>query len=98
MALHLGAATRRRLKQRAHHLKPVVRTGANGLTGAVTAEVDRALFDHELVKIRLVADSRAERRADVDTLCARLDAACVQQIGHTATLYRPRPNADGSPR
>lgn len=92
MSLNLDNATRRKLKQQAHHLKPIVQTGANGLTSAVTAEIDRALFDHELVKIRLVADNRAERRTQIATLCDELDAACVQQIGHTATLYRPRPD------
>ena len=94
MSLNLDNATRRKLKRQAHHLKPIVQTGAAGLTGAVTAEIDRALYDHELVKIRLVADSRDARRADIATLCDTLGAACVQQIGHTATLYRPRPDED----
>src|SRR5699024_8825938 len=55
MSLQLNSASRQALKRQAHHLKPIVQTGARGLTSAVTAEVDRALFDHELVKIRLVA-------------------------------------------
>lgn len=97
MSRTLDNATRRQLKRQAHHLKPIVQTGANGLTAAVTTEVDRALFDHELVKLRIVADSRAERRQDIDTLCDELDAACVQQIGHTATLYRPRPDDPATP-
>jgi len=84
-------ATRRRLKKQAHHLKPIVQTGADGLTQAVAAEIDRALHDHELVKIRLVADSSAQRRDQIDSLCQSLQATCVQQIGHTATLFRPRP-------
>lgn len=92
MSLNLDKTTRRALKQQAHHLKPVVQTGANGLTDAVTAEVDRALHDHELIKIRIVADTRVARRDDINTLCDTLNAACVQQIGHTATLYRPRPD------
>lgn len=96
MSLNLDNASRRKLKQQAHHLKPVVQTGANGLTDAVTAEVDRALHDHELVKIRIVADSRDARRNDISTLCDTLEAACVQQIGHTATLYRPRPDDSGA--
>lgn len=89
--MELNNSTRRDLKRQAHHLKPIVQSGAAGLTRAVTAEIDRALFDHELVKIRLASDTRADRRDEINTLCDTLDAACVQQIGHTATLYRPRP-------
>ncbi|MAS10806.1 YhbY family RNA-binding protein [Endozoicomonas sp. G2_2] len=92
MSLTLDAAARRALKKQAHHLKPVVQTGAAGLSEPVLAELDRALLDHELVKIKLASDEKSERRAEVDAACARLDAACVQQIGKTATLYRPNPD------
>lgn len=92
MPLNLDVATRRALKKQAHHLKPVVMTGAAGLSEPVLAELERALFDHELVKIKLANDDKRERRAEVDAACARLGAACVQQIGRTATLYRPNPD------
>lgn len=92
MSLNLDSATRRALKKQAHHLKPIVQTGTAGLTQAVTTEIERALFDHELVKIRLVADTRADRDSQIASLCDALQAACVQQVGHTATLYKPRPD------
>lgn len=92
MTLELSASRRRELKKQAHHLKVVVATGAAGLTEAVLAEMDRALADHELVKVKLAAGERDERRAMVNTACERLEAACVQTIGHTATLYRPNPD------
>lgn len=92
MPINLDGATRRTLKKQAHHLKPIVMTGAAGLSDPVLSELDRALFDHELVKIKLANDDKAERRAEVDAACERLDAACVQQIGRTATLYRPNPD------
>ena len=91
MSLTLDAAARRALKKQAHHLKPIVQTGAAGLSEPVLAEMDRALLDHELVKIKLASEDKSERRAEVDTVCERLEAACVQQIGRTATIYRPNP-------
>ncbi|MES1926857.1 YhbY family RNA-binding protein [Salinisphaera sp. T31B1] len=94
MSLSLDADTRRALKKQAHHLKPIVQTGAAGLSEPVLAEIERALVDHELVKIKLAADDKAGVRADVATACDSLGAACVQQIGRTATLYRPNPDAD----
>ncbi|NNC24485.1 YhbY family RNA-binding protein [Salinisphaera sp. USBA-960] len=83
---------RRALKRRAHHLKPLVRAGAAGMSDAVVAELDATLSAHELVKIRVDAPDRATRRTLVDDACARVDAECVQRIGHTATLYRPNPD------
>lgn len=93
MQPYLDSASRRALKKRAHQLKPIVRSGAAGLTRAVTAEIDRALWDHELVKIRLACATRGDRHDEITALCDELAAAFVQQIGHTATLYRPRPEA-----
>lgn len=82
---------RKHLKRLAHHLRPLVQTGANGLTEAVIAEMDRALGDHELVKVRLVAGDREERSAMIAEVCERLEAELVQRIGHVAILYRRHP-------
>jgi len=92
MSLTLDADTRRALKKQAHHLKPIVQTGAAGLSEPVLAEIERALVDHELVKIKLVAEDKPAFNAEVEAACAALEAACVQQIGRTATLYRPNPD------
>lgn len=92
MALELTPSQRRQLKKQAHHLKVIVATGSAGLTTAVLAEMDRALTDHELVKVKLTADGRDARQAMMTTACEQLDAACIQTIGHIATLYRPNPD------
>jgi len=92
MSLTLDADTRRALKKQAHHLKPIVQTGAAGLSEPVLAEIERALVDHELVKVKLVADDKPAFNAEVDKVCEALRAACVQQIGRMATLYRPNPD------
>lgn len=86
--------SQRTLKSRAHHLKPIVRVGAAGLSEAVLAELDLALTAHELVKIKVDAGDRQERNSMVETACTRLSARCIQQIGHTATLYRQNTDTD----
>lgn len=96
MSLSLDAETRRGLKKQAHHLKPVVQTGAAGLSAPVLTEIDRALTDHELIKIKLANDDKTSRRAEIDTACTELDAACVQHIGRTVVLFRPNPEAEPS--
>ncbi len=84
---------RRALRARAHHLKPVVNVGAAGLSDGVLAELGVALDEHQLVKIRITADDREQRRKLIEDLCRKANAELIQRIGHTAVLYRERPVA-----
>ena len=87
----LSPAFRRELRARAHHLHPVVSIGHHGLTPAVLHETDVALTAHELVKVRVFTDDRAERESLLARICDALDCAPVQQIGKLLVLWRPRP-------
>lgn len=91
MPVTLSEKARRTLRRLAHERKVVVQTGAAGLTDNVTAEIERALTAHELVKVRLVAADRDARTAMADAICTTTGAALVQRLGHVATLYRPDP-------
>lgn len=84
------------LRRLGHDLKPVVRTGNAGLSDAVLNELNIALRDHELVKVKLVADDRAQRRAFIAAIGERLDAELVQSVGHVALFYRHNPDKKGS--
>lgn len=82
---------RRHLRGLAHGLRPVIRLGNAGLTPAVTGETDRALHDHELIKVKAAAGGDREARDAMFSDLARLTAsALVHRIGHVAVLYRPR--------
>ncbi|MCS7101811.1 MAG: ribosome assembly RNA-binding protein YhbY [Burkholderiaceae bacterium] len=89
--LILDRDTRLRLQARAHRLNPVVLLGAAGLSDAVLKEIDRALAAHELIKVRVPGDDRAEREAIFARIAQTLGAARVQMIGKLLVLYRPRP-------
>ena len=91
MAPHLTARERAHLKARAHSLEPVVQTGGSGITDGVVAEVDRALTAHELIKVRIGSEDRADRVATGDELCERTGAAAVHRVGKIVILWRPRP-------
>ncbi|MCC6609407.1 MAG: YhbY family RNA-binding protein [Burkholderiales bacterium] len=102
----LTPAQRQALKGRAHRLAPVVLIGAGGLTAAVSAEIERALAAHELIKIRVAGEGRAERDALLAEICERSGSAPVQHIGKTLVVYREhieppvppeRPAASGQP-
>jgi RNA-binding protein len=89
--MELTEKQRRHLKGLAHPLKPIILMGNAGLTEAVIAETQRALLDHELIKVRLPGQERAERDALLQTLADKTQSALVTRIGHVAVLYRPHP-------
>jgi RNA-binding protein len=87
----LTPAERRALRARAHPLHPVVIVGQQGLTPAVLHEIDIALTAHELIKIRVFSNLRADRDALLVRICAEMDAAPVQHLGKVLTVWRPKP-------
>lgn len=84
----LTPKSRQQLKARAHKLKPVILIGTNGLTPAVHKEIERALRDHELIKIRISTEDRDLKRAMHSEICETHSAEPVQLIGNIAVIYR----------
>ena len=72
------------LKRLARDLAPRVSLGKAGFTDGVQAQLDAALSDSELVKLR------CGRKVDVDVhaMADALNAVCVQTVGHVVVLYR----------
>ncbi|MCF8975357.1 YhbY family RNA-binding protein, partial [Pseudomonas edaphica] len=54
---------KKQYKSIGHHLKPVLIVADNGLTEGVLAELERALGDHELIKIKVNILDREARLA-----------------------------------
>ena len=88
--MKLNDKQRRHLKGLAHPLKPLILIGNAGVTPGVVAETQRALHDHELIKVRMTGAERDVRNAALEALAVATDSALVGRIGHVATLYRPR--------
>jgi putative YhbY family RNA-binding protein len=87
----LTAKRRSELRAEAHKLHPVVIIGDKGLTDEVIAEIDRSLKAHELIKVRAAGGERDARDIWIESICARLEAHPVQQIGKIFVLYRENP-------
>lgn len=89
--LQISSAQRRELRAKAHDLNPVVSIAENGLTEGVLKEIEMNLNAHELIKIRVYGDSRENRLAYYEQICAQLSAAPVQHIGKLLVVFRPIP-------
>jgi len=78
----------RHFRSLGHKLKPVVIVAGKGLSDNILREIDRALDDHELIKISIRAADRRERANISEQICARCQATLVQRIGNVSLLYR----------
>lgn len=89
----LTNSVRKHLRSIGHQLNPVVMVADKGLSEGVMDELERALTDHELIKVRLRAprDVRSEWQKQ---LAAATGATVVQSIGQIVLLHRKNPNAD----
>ena len=85
---------KKQYKSIGHHLKPVLIVSENGLTEGVQAELERALSDHELIKVQLRITERDDRKAVTDELCRLGNCELVQSIGKMALIYRKNPKAN----
>ncbi|MGY2373780.1 ribosome assembly RNA-binding protein YhbY [Pseudomonas sp. SDO524_S393] len=79
---------KKQYKSIGHHLKPVLIVADNGLTEGVLAEFERALSDHELIKVKVNILDREARLAAIAELGKAGKADLVQIIGKMALLYR----------
>ena len=90
--MKLSKAQLKFLRARCHDLRPVILMGQKGLTAELLNELDIALSHHELVKIKLAADDREQRKLLIDEICRQTGAQEVQSIGKTLTIYRVNPD------
>lgn len=71
-----------------HNLNPIVMVAGNGLSENIQLEVDRALEDHELIKVKFSVGDRTVKKQMIRELCAIVEAELVQEIGNIALIYR----------
>jgi RNA-binding protein len=84
----LSETQRKHLRRIGHDRDPVVLIGNAGLGPNLIAEMDRALTDHELVKVRARVGDRDLRDELLAALATATKSELVQRIGHVALYYR----------
>ena len=86
----------KKLKSLVHHLHPIILLGAKGLTDQVHKEIAQALFDHELIKIKLNSKDKSEKAVLTKAICEKHNATLITQIGHLIAIYAPSDKSEKS--
>ncbi|KXJ49622.1 MAG: ribosome assembly RNA-binding protein YhbY [Cycloclasticus sp.] len=84
----LSNPQKKKLKAHAHGLKPVVRLGQSGLTDNVLDEIELAIEHHELIKVKISAEDRDDKKLTIQKIADRTRSDIVQSIGFMAVFYR----------
>lgn len=87
--MNLSNKQKQYLKGEAHHLKPIVMIGANGLSEGVMAEIENALTYHELIKVKVSAEERETKKLICEAIIRESGATQIQLIGSILTLFKP---------
>ena len=90
----LSAADKKQYRAIAHNLNPIIIVGDKGLSESLIEELNRALHDHELIKVKIAHNDRDERQQLIDKLVEISGAMLVQSIGKVVVLLKrnPKPN------
>src|SRR5471032_1230694 len=85
---------KKQYKSIGHHLKPVLIVADNGLTEGVLAELERALGDHELIKIKLNILDRESSLQAIAKLLKTRKADLGPVTSKMAFIYRKNPKVN----
>jgi RNA-binding protein len=86
--MSLDPTRKKQLRTIGHQLHPIVMISERGISEGVSLELERALEDHELIKVKMAVGDPAERRELATELCAAHRAELVQAIGKIILIYR----------
>ncbi len=84
---------RKSLRSQAHHLKPLVIIGRNGVNEGILVSVDVALRDHELIKIKF-GEFKEDRKELSAEIAQATQSEMVGIIGNIAIFYRQHPDPE----
>ncbi len=88
----LTGKQRHHLRALGHALHPLVQVGKGGIDDGLVAAVDRALGDHELVKVRIGNGAEVDRKTAAGELATRTRSEVAQVLGNVVLLYRADPD------
>lgn len=92
--MQLTQSKLKQLRGIGHKLNPIVTIAEKGLGDTQTQEINRALTDHELIKVKFAINDRDHKSNVIDEMIKATNAHLIQQVGKVALIFRenPKPN------
>ncbi len=90
----LSQDRKKALRSVGHNLNPIVTVAGKGLTENVLMEIDRALEDHELIKVKYAVGDRELKKEMIERTVEASRSVLVQSIGNIALLFRAAQKPD----
>jgi RNA-binding protein len=87
--MELTSKRRAELKAQAHSLDSVAQIGKFGVTPEALAHIDKALTDHQLIKVKFI-DFKETRRGLSEEIAGATSSTLIDIIGNVAILYREK--------
>ncbi|MBF0806174.1 MULTISPECIES: ribosome assembly RNA-binding protein YhbY [unclassified Streptococcus] len=87
--MSLTSKQRAFLKAEAHHMKPIIQIGKNGLNDEIKTSIRKALDARELIKITLLQNTDENIHDVAETLEEEIGLDTVQKIGRILILFKP---------
>ncbi|BCE00524.1 ribosome assembly RNA-binding protein YhbY [Marinicellulosiphila megalodicopiae] len=91
--MSLTQDTKKRYRSIGHSLNPVVMVSENGLTENVLEAIETALFDHELIKVKISVGDREDKKAIIAEILKQTGCTLVQSIGKMILILKENPKA-----
>ena len=79
--MELSNNSKKEMRAIGHNLKPIIMIAEKGVIETIDAELERALNDHELIKIKININDPEYRKNLAAEICTKHQAVLVQQVG-----------------
>ena len=76
------------LRALSHGIKSVVQIGNKGLSDSVINEIKLNLKAHELIKIQVQENDKANRALILASICEKVGAESINHIGKQIVIYK----------
>ena len=87
----LKESQKKQLRRLGHNLHPIVMIAGKGITENIDKEISAGLDHHELIKVKILAETRESRTEIIQSICDSHKCHLIQRVGNIALLFKRNP-------